>query len=537
MDGDVTDTRTTNLRFSRNLAMLLGLGVAFLVIVVVATSVWMARKHDELAQENAHQMVVGAIAAKQEQIDGFARDYSYWDDAFHAINANDGEWMRSNIAIDGEGGAVDLAIVVEPGGAREFGWTAASEGDAESGILAEDALQTIMAALDEIPYQSRQAASAFLRSNGALWLLGIARVQPWGGVPEGLSDAQLPRMILGFEVTEDLVAAIGEPFLIDDLALSASPVADHANLPLATPGGAVSGYVTWTPPQPGKIILGQVAPPLGVALVVVAIVAFFSSRHVVRSAGRLERALSAALAADKSKTEFLTNVSHELRTPMNGVMGIGQLLRHSGLNEQQREMLEVLMTSADSQMKLIDDLMDISRIESGIFELDTAPFDPGEALAEIVAVLTPIATDKGLQLHVDMPSTSGQFVIGDRDAFKQICTNLVGNAIKFTDSGVVTVSMEQAQRLDEASIAIVVADTGPGIAPEDQQAVFERFKQVDGSTSRGAGGVGLGLSITKSLVELMNGRIELKSAPGEGAKFTVRINCEVAPSEAMNAAA
>jgi hypothetical protein len=203
MDGDVTDTRTTNLRFSRNLAMLLGLGVAFLVIVVVATSVWMARKHDELAQENAHQMVVGAIAAKQEQIDGFARDYSYWDDAFHAINANDGEWMRSNIAIDGEGGAVDLAIVVEPGGAREFGWTAASEGDAESGILAEDALQTIMAALDEIPYQSRQAASAFLRSNGALWLLGIARVQPWGGVPEGLSDAQLPRMILGFEGGRD----------------------------------------------------------------------------------------------------------------------------------------------------------------------------------------------------------------------------------------------------------------------------------------------------------------------------------------------
>lgn len=249
---------------------------------------------------------------------------------------------------------------------------------------------------------------------------------------------------------------------------------------------------------------------------------------MVKSAQRLERALGAAQAADHSKTEFLANVTHELRTPMNGIIGVAQLLEQSDLDDEQKEMLKIPMTSADSQMSLIRDLLDVSRIDAGRMVLDQRPFQPAATMREVIGIIQPQAAKKGLDLCTDLDGSEGITLLGDQDAFKQIVTNIAGNAVKFTETGRVELSLEMTRRFDQAHFALRVADTGPGIDPSQQERVFERFVQVDTSLTREAEGTGLGLAIAKSLVELMDGEIRLSSTPGQGSVFTVALAFEVA---------
>ena len=239
-----------------------------------------------------------------------------------------------------------------------------------------------------------------------------------------------------------------------------------------------------------------------------------------------------ALAADRAKSEFLTTVSHELRTPMNGVLGVAQILETTELDQDQAELVGVLKASAEGLMALIEELLAFGEVEAGALHLSEEAVALPALLGEAMVPARAEASAKGLRLGLAVPEDAPA-IVADAKRLRQVVVNLVGNAVKFTDEGSVAVSAELEPRGEEgARLRIAVADTGSGIAPEQQERVFERFTQVDGSTSRAKGGTGLGLAIGRAIAREMGGDVVLRSVPGEGSTFTLDVPVRLAAAEA-----
>lgn len=269
-----------------------------------------------------------------------------------------------------------------------------------------------------------------------------------------------------------------------------------------------------------ELPLATAATVLSVALL---LAAFVHARWVQNNQRSLALDRAVAEAANRAKGEFLAIVSHEIRTPINAVLGIGDLLAETPLNEEQRSHLAVLRRAGDNLSALINDLLDLARIDAGRLELDPAPFELRPVLDQQLAVVFVSAISKGLQLHLDVAADVPDCVLGDRKRLAQALLNLLGNAVKFTQQGSVTLAVRREPGQSEV-LRFQVRDTGMGIAPERCESIFEPFTQADGSVTRNYGGSGLGLTITRRLVNLMGGDIELVSALGEGSIFTFTAN-------------
>jgi PAS domain S-box-containing protein len=241
----------------------------------------------------------------------------------------------------------------------------------------------------------------------------------------------------------------------------------------------------------------------------------------------LHRAKDAAENANRAKGEFLAIVSHEIRTPISGVLGFADILNETPLTEDQREFVQLIQKSGETLLLLINDLLDIEKIEAGKIELESEPFSPRRCVEEVVDFFSPKARLSNLKIEAQIPADLPQFVIGDIYRLRQILINLVGNSVKFTKSGGVTinVSMLPADTPNSAMLRFCVADTGVGISAEKIAQIFKPFSQAAASTSRTYGGTGLGLSICKRLCELMSGTISVESAPGAGSKFIFTVRC------------
>lgn len=233
----------------------------------------------------------------------------------------------------------------------------------------------------------------------------------------------------------------------------------------------------------------------------------------------LQTALAAAESATVAKSRFLANMSHEMRTPLNGVLGMVQLLQRSELTDRQAEFTRIIDSSGNALLGVIDDVLDISRIESGEIRLHRDDFDLQNAVETCLDTIAATAAGKGLEIRTQSPDSLHSSRTGDRQRIQQILINLLGNAVKFTDSGSITLQITETGR----QVRFDVVDTGPGLTEVQCGQVFERFAQVDDSSARRHGGSGLGLAISRDLVELMSGRIGVESRPGEGSRFWFEI--------------
>lgn len=239
---------------------------------------------------------------------------------------------------------------------------------------------------------------------------------------------------------------------------------------------------------------------------------------------KLEDAMARAEIANRTKSEFLAQMSHEIRTPMNSVLGMADMLSETKLTSEQKSYVTIFRDSGKALLHLINDILDLSKIESGKLTLESTSFDIDRLVDEVAGVMSVAAWKKGLAFSCQVhPEMAGGYV-GDPTRIKQIIVNLLSNAIKFTESGMVLLNVSSIPRSEgKVSLVMVVRDTGIGISEDKVDVIFENFVQADSSTTRKYGGTGLGLSITRNLVELMNGEISVRNLPSGGAEFRVEI--------------
>jgi len=244
-----------------------------------------------------------------------------------------------------------------------------------------------------------------------------------------------------------------------------------------------------------------------------------------------EKETKRAELADRAKSEFLANMSHEIRTPMNGVMGMAELLMKTELDTKQKTFADIIVKSGAALLTIINDILDFSKIDAGQMELDPAPFKISEAIEDVATLVSSKVVEKDLELAVRIAPELPHMYVGDVGRIRQIVTNLIGNAVKFTENGHIFVNVNGEIEGNMTKLRISVEDTGVGIAPEQCEHIFQKFSQVDESATRKHEGTGLGLAISSSLVKLMGGTIEVKSEVGVGTIFSFEISVPIHENE------
>lgn len=284
-----------------------------------------------------------------------------------------------------------------------------------------------------------------------------------------------------------------------------------------------------------QVVYAIIAALTGVCGVLVAVkyVYFPMERFIIKAQSKIEESRRRAEAASEAKSVFLATMSHEIRTPLNGVLGLAELLMDTELDDQQRHMIRIMTASGNSLLRIINDVLDLSKAEAGKLELEAEVFDAHSLCQEVIELFLPQARSKNISLRLAADPGNGRWrVSGYSTAVRQIVVNLVSNAVKFTERGSVVIDLkeEAAETTGMRMLRIAVRDTGNGIPQEAKERIFEQFTQADASKTARVGGTGLGLAITRKLTEAINGRIYLERTAGSGSEFILEFPVENAPA-------
>ena len=381
-------------------------------------------------------------------------------------------------------------------------------------------IESLIASLGESETNNRRLAAIVKQSSEAIWTRDLSgRITTWNA---GAA------VLFGYTAEE----AIGQRINVD----KSTSAEEEANRLERLKLGETFSYETRAETRSGREIDIEVAAaPLHDENS--SVVGKICVAHDVTERKRAEAELSAARlaaeAANQAKSSFLAKMSHEIRTPMNGVLGMTELLLETGLTATQRRFAETVQRSGKSLLAIINDILDFSKIEAGKLDLEHIDFDLRQTIEDTIELLAERAQSKELELACNLPVNLASRVKGDPLRLGQVLTNLVGNAIKFTEEGEVAVSLSiREESTDAVMLRFEVTDTGPGISKEAQGRIFENFSQADGSTTRKHGGTGLGLAISKQLVEMMGGEMRVESTPGVGSTFWFEVSFQKCASEA-----
>ena len=395
----------------------------------------------------------------------------------------------------------DHAVRIEPEGAPEVRTAAEAFNNMANNI------ETLLVSLGKSESKNQLLAAIVKQSSEAIWTKDTAGIiTSWNAAAAAL---------FGYAADE----VIGKPVAIGEGAFGP----DKATLSNPPDSGGLHSYETKATTKSGREfdIQVSIAPLLdqkGSATGTIYIARDITDRK--RDEEELRAARAAAEAANRAKSSFLARMSHEIRTPMNGVLGMTDLLLETGLTGIQRRFAETVHRSGKALLGIINDILDFSKIEAGKLELERVDFDLRRTVEDVVELLAESAHNKGLDVVCAIPADVVTLVKGDPLRLGQVLTNLMGNAIKFTERGEVVVRVSNVEQSPDAAVLrFEVCDTGPGIGAEARHRIFENFSQADGSTTRKHGGTGLGLAISKQLVEMMGGEIQVESTPGAGSTF------------------
>ncbi len=527
-------------------------------VLIVGTVVLM-QQDDAASVWREEQLVENGIQARMQEVAASVVPQVVWDDAvINLDNRYDPDWAKDNIGtfLNSVGGfAVSFVLDREgrPVFASQNGEVvstdrfAAFAGDVAPLLAEVRAAETARvsatkSAASGVALTDPIQATEMARIGGQPTVLVASLVQPDFGKARS-SGARAPIVVTAMPLDDSFLGAFGNRYLLADLRLlgdTASIAASDARVSLSNARGDTVGTLAWKPALSGQAVRTLVGVPLFAfvaALLAAALYLYWrnvsATRELMSNQGDLEQSLKElvaardeARAASIAKSQFLASMSHEIRTPLNGILGMAQALSDSTREADTHEKLQVLTASGETLMTILNDLLDMSKIEAGKLEIAPIDQDLMAPFRMIEQLFRPMAETKGLAFRFDSRTGMSRVRI-DPTRLSQCVANLVSNAIKFTAAGEISVALETRQR-DGRQVEIIVSvrDTGAGISPEVLSRMFTPFTQADASTTRSFGGTGLGLVITRRLARLMGGDVVVESSPGAGSLFTLTIMAE-----------
>ena len=527
---------------------------ALIVAIVVAGSLgllfYTARAVDKLQVAEERALISNYLRGNERELIRRIISASIWDEAYTKLSPNfDTAW--ADLYVGGYFAAYmghELSVVLDSQDRPVYAWSGqARTVPSASAVFLKDAAPLVAGVRREENLRQddvlRRTAgigalitgSGVVVSQGALHLVAISNV-----VPE--TSAVEPRPGPGYLIIS--ARRIDSDFLADldnDMRVASSHVAlttsnEPASLPLIGVGGAPVGELAWTPKKPGVDVMRNAIPLfiMVVALLLLAGLAMAVRIRVIfrelaandanlqKAMDELVRARDQAAAASVAKSQFLANMSHEIRTPLNGILGMTQVMAREDLSPAQCDRLEVVRDSGQALLTVLNDILDISKIEAGKLEIDNHEFDLAVAIQTACNAFAGIADQKDVAFRIEIDENAQGIWWGDGARLRQVISNLASNAVKFTHQGTVTVI---ARRVTHG-VQVTVRDTGIGIPAERQGELFQKFNQVDASTTRKFGGTGLGLAISRELVALMGGAMTVESIVSEGSTFAFDLPLE-----------
>lgn len=490
---------------------------------------WAASAVDRIQLAKETDLVERRLVRLSAALVDDVQSASIWNDSVTAVRDRDMDWLQVNfgdyyadymdheatLIHDGAGALMLASRASEPVPGEDVAELTSATASLLEAVRAESRTAARRGA---VAFDAAASRSGVVHAEGKAWLVAVSTVVPEDhGTPRADADPVVVSVKPLSAVVKSLEADLG---LADPAFTRSDP--GGAAVVVTGPDGKPQGWLTWKPARPGTAVVREAAPWL-IALVLVLGASSAGLFVWLRRAGARLASSEAALieardraeAASQAKSRFLANMSHELRTPLNGVVAIGEILAQGELSPVQRERLDVLRGSGQELLKMIEHLLQVTRLERGQVLVERAEYDPVEIARASAGRHEAAAHAKGLDMDVDLSATGAR--LGDGKHIAQVLDYLLDNAVTYTPHGRVRLTLSA----DADRLRYEVSDTGPGIPPDLLPRVFDVFTRGDDSLTSASGGAGLGLSTCRNLVEAMGGRIEVRSVPGEGTRFTV----------------